>query len=105
MSSVDNSQPNGASGPDELTVTAVLTQDPGMLREMLFAQMEISGNAIARKLAPTNEGGGTNTISVRIFEGKAYKRDIESLRHYIDDLNECVAMLGQVGWRRQKGER
>ena len=92
-------QPNPTA--DEYAVTTVLTRDPSMMRQMLYARMERCGIRIASMFVCKDVYGS----GPRFYSEKPNRNDVELLKIYVDELNECVELLGQVGWKRTKGER
>jgi hypothetical protein len=81
---------------DDLAVTTVLTQDPAMVREMAYARIELDAADLWRMFQ--QESGNA------IYGGTIRKNQENLIRAYIDELNELVDLLGQVGWRKRKGE-
>jgi hypothetical protein len=92
------SEPQNPSPQDgtSLTVTTVLTQDPGLVRELAYAAIEQRSAALWREFQKQS--------GYDIYTGRCRKGQEASIRGYVDDLNELIDMLGQVGWRKRKGK-
>ncbi len=75
---------------DELMVSTVLVQDPEQLRATLLYRIEQQATKLCAEAGDADRNWRRGGLS----------KDREArIRGALDDVNKCVDLLGQIGWR------
>lgn len=89
---MSTTQPNGEPA-DNLVFATILASDPELVRRMILGEMRDTASRLWNRL------GADKSLPGHGAERKLYRHEEARIRSAMDDLNELVNLMGQVGWR------